>query len=449
MKQIRFFTTHLPVLLLVLLLVPNQFIYGKTISLDEENPVVLSFDDAITQAMDHNAMLQQANLDARIAGAQRNQANAAFLPQVEAAYTALYTNNPLNAFGFKLNQRIVTQEDFNPALLNDPEFSRDYSAQLQLRQPLLNVDAILARRAASQAADSKKYVAQRTSEAVRFQVAQAYLQIALAYQNVEVMSQAEATAASFEQRAQAMSDEGIIQKADLLEAKAYHLNITSKLQMAESGIANSSDQLSLLMGAEIGVIYKVSDLRWTTPNTSVLDVMQRSDLLAYRSGLSAAKSMVQSSKMKWLPRINAFGSYQFNDTEAFKFKEDSYMVGVSLSMTLFDGNQNIQKLRIARYERDKVASKLLHEERAARADYEKAERQLRDLEVELDHANTMVEQTDEAWRIQKNRYNEGLAPTNDLLRVQSQLAERQLMKSMTDFKRNLTIAYLRFLVSQN
>lgn len=449
MKKIRLFTTHLPLLLLVLLLVPNQSILGKTIPQDGENPVVLSFDDAITQAMKHNSMLQQANLDARIAGAQRNQANAAFLPQVEAAYTALYTNNPLNAFGFKLNQRIVTQEDFNPALLNDPEFSRDYSAQLQLRQPLLNVDAILARRAAAQAADSKKYVAKRTSEAVRFQVAQAYLQIALAYQNVEVMRQAEITAASFEQRAQGMSDEGIIQKADLLEAKAYHLKISSQLQMAESGIANSSDQLSLLMGTNVGVTYKVSNIRWNNPNTSVLDVMQRSDLLAYRSGLSAAKSMVQSSKMKWLPRINAFGSYQFNDTEAFKFKEDSYMVGISLSLKLFDGNQNIQKLRIARFERDKVASKLLHEERTARADYEKAERQLRDLELELDHANTMVEQTDEAWRIQKNRYNEGLAPTSDLLRVQSQLAQRQLMKAMTDFKRNATIAYLRFLVSQN
>ncbi len=448
MKQIRFLISPLPLILMVLFFVPNQSVLAETISL-EKDAVVLSFDDAILQAMKHNAMLHQATLDARIAGAQRNQANAAFLPQVEAAYTALYTNNPLNAFGFKLNQRIVTQEDFSPALLNDPEFSRDYSAQLQLRQPLFNMDAILARRAASYAADSKKYIAKRTSEAVRFQVAQAYLQIALAYQNVEVMRQAEETAASFEDRAQGMFDEGMIQKADLLEAKAYHLKISSKLQMAESGIANSSDQLSLLMGLDIGTIYQVSIIHWDNPNTSVLDVMGRSDLLAYRSGLSAAKSMVQSSKMKWLPRINAFGSYQFNDTEAFKFQEDSYMVGVSLSWKLFDGNQNIQKLRIARFERDKVASKLLHEERTARADYEKASRQLRDLELELDHANTMVEQTDEAWRIQKNRYHEGLAPTSDLLRVQAQLAERQLMRAMTHFKRNLTIAYLRFLVSQD
>lgn len=449
MKQIRFFISHLPLLLLGLFLVPNQFIQGKVISQDDPKTVVLSFDTAIAEAMKHNAMLQQANLNTRIAGAQRNRANAAFLPQVEAAYTALYTNNPLNAFGFKLNQRIVTQEDFNPALLNDPAFSRDYSAQLQLRQPLLNVDAILARRAAAQAAVSKEYVAKRTSEAVRFQVAQAYLQIALAYQNVAVMRQAETTAASFEQRAQGMFDEGIIQKADLLEAKAYHLKILSKLRMAESGVANSSDQLSLLMGTDIGVKYKVSNIHWNNPKTSVFDVMGRSDLLAYRSGLLAAKSMVQSSKMKWIPRINAFGSYQFNDTEAFKFAQDSYMVGVSLSWKLFDGNQNIQKLRIARFERDKVASKLLHEERAARADYEKASRQLRDLELELDHATTMVEQTDEAWRIQRNRYHEGLAPTSDLLRVQSQLAERQLMNAMTYFKRNVTIAYLQFLVSKN
>ncbi len=36
-------------------------------------------------------------------------------------HTGISTTNPLMAFGSKLNQEILTQADFNPDLLNNPE----------------------------------------------------------------------------------------------------------------------------------------------------------------------------------------------------------------------------------------------------------------------------------------------------------------------------------------
>ena len=48
------------------------------------------------------------------------QTNAIFLPNISVSHTGFATTNPLMAFGSKLNQEILTQNDFNPDMLNDP-----------------------------------------------------------------------------------------------------------------------------------------------------------------------------------------------------------------------------------------------------------------------------------------------------------------------------------------
>ena len=58
--------------------------------------------------------------------------------------------------------------------------------------------------------------------------------------------------------------------------------------------------------------------------------------------------------MAFLPRINAFGSYSLNDSKAFKFGNDSYLVGINLSWTIFSGNQNRSKMKSAQFQRDKI-----------------------------------------------------------------------------------------------
>ncbi len=52
------------------------------------------------------------------------------------------------AFGSKLNQEILTQNDFNPALLNDPSQIENYATKFEIQQPLINVDGIYQRKAA-------------------------------------------------------------------------------------------------------------------------------------------------------------------------------------------------------------------------------------------------------------------------------------------------------------
>ena len=103
----------------------------------------LSLKQALEQARTENYELLQARADRRAAGADLQSSRTAFLPQVSISEIATTTNDPLNAFGFKLEQEIVSQADFVPSLLNDPDRIDNFTTRFEIRQAVLNPDVAL------------------------------------------------------------------------------------------------------------------------------------------------------------------------------------------------------------------------------------------------------------------------------------------------------------------
>ena len=408
----------------------------------------ITLEEATDLAIKNNESLRQYATDTKIAKEQSAAANAIFMPQIDMDYTAMVTNNPLNSFGFKLNQEIVTQDDFNPASLNDPGNNQNFGAQLQMKQPLLNLDAIYKRQSARKMAKVKLYSQQYREKYLRFQIKKAYMQIALAYENEKMMRHVVDMAKSFADRAGNMNDEGLIQTSDLLEAKTYLLKTQTQLQQAHSGIANSCDQLSLLMGVNIGELYTVDNLDKLLSLSISPDWSNRGDILAMKEGILATMDNTKANKMSLLPRINGFASYQLNDNRFAEFDANSYMAGISLSWKLFGGTQRIHKIKIARLSMEKMQSKLNQTQMQTQVNYNQSTRADNDLNKEIIQKKSMVSQMEEAWRIQSDRYDQGLASTSDLLRVQSQLAQQHLSLAMTYFKRNVNMAWMQLLTGK-
>lgn len=415
----------------------------------QDSQISISLNQAIDSAMLHNESLRQATLNAKIAKEESLGANAIFMPQIGLSYNAYFTNNPLNVFGFKLQEQSVTAADFDPTTLNHPGFNKDFSAQIDVTQPIFNMDAIYQRSSARDYHQMQEWSRKRAEEYLSFQVKKAYLEVRLAYQNKEVIGKALETADAFLKRAEDMYEQGLIQKADLLDAKVFQSKMRTDFQTAKSNILNSSDQLGFLMGKQPGVTYLVDTLRFSASSVRSLNLSYRNDILAYEAGLSAAKNKLRADKMSLIPRINAFGNYQYNDVKPFRFSSDSYFAGVRLSWKIFSGTQDWHKIKASRLERDKIASRLTETKSQAELEYQKNLRQLSDLDYEMRQAESMVAQAQEGLNIQTDRYSQGLSSTSDLLRVQTQLAQTGLMREMVYFKKDLTIAYLAFITSSN
>lgn len=410
----------------------------------------LTVDQAVNIAIENNGNIKMSELDEKVANANYHQTDAIFLPQITVGYTALSTNNPLNAFGFLLQQESVTAMDFDPAKLNNPGASQNYGTQVEAKLPLLNMDMIYARKGAKAQEEVYKYKAERTKEYIEFEVRKAYTQLQMSYQSRHILQKSLDDVKQIHQSVTNFYNQGLVQKSDVLNAQVQVNTIESALAKAESNIYNASNGLRLLMGLEI------SNEAYTTDSLAQDKELyqdraistSRSDIMALNKAVDASSMMVKSSKMAFLPRINAFGSYGLNDSKAFKFRHDSYLIGINLSWTIFSGNQNRSKMKSAEFQRDRMQEELNLHIKKEQLELDKTKRNLNDSQIEINKQQASVEQAGEALRILTNRHREGLANTTDLLMAQAQLSQQELLLTQSVMSYNITEAYLNFLSKQ-
>ena len=408
----------------------------------------LQLSEAIQLAEANNKTLKESGLNSSIASEKYKQSSAMFMPQVDLSYSALFTDNPLNAFGFNLQQGIVTAADFDPSKLNNPSLTKDFGSKIEVMQPLINPDLFYQRKAAKKGKEIAELQKMRTSEYVAFQVKQTYMELALAYDAKEVIGRALATSAEGLKRAQSFYDEGLIQRTDLLDAQIFNSKLETDLSQAINSIQDISDRLSLVMGTETGIQYTIDKVTETAEaDFSYND--HRTDFVAMNKAIEAQTMMKQASKMNFLPKLNAFGSYQYNDSKFAQFDKGSYLVGIKLSWNIFNGMRDKRSINISNYEIQRLNSQLSQQKDEAKVELMKSTRALETLTKETVNNQLMVEQAREALRILQDRYSEGLVSTTDLLRSQTQLAQTELALTQSVFKKNVTKAYIELLTETN
>ncbi len=417
--------------------------------LAQDSSKYLGLQEAISAAVSNNSAVKLASLDEEIAKSKYRQTDAIFLPQANFSYTAFSSNNPLNAFGFKLQQKSITAADFNPALLNNPSSTPDFTTKMELQQPLVNVDMIYQRKGAAKQMEMYKLISQRTKEYLSFETEKAYLQLQMLYQADKVLKEALATAKAFYKTSSDYYGQGLIQKSDLLNAELHVMNIETQLKISQSNILDASDMLSLLMGQATGVVYQVDPIG--QKNNILSDSLQvsddRADFKAMQKGIEGYNMMIRSSKMSYLPRLNAFASYQLNDKSMFGFNANAYIAGIQLSWNIFNGNRTKNTITQQSLEKDKLLKQLDQQKSEAQLQINHAKRQLSDAAFSMKQQELAVEQATEALRVLQNRYAQGLVKTADILMAQTQLSQQKLGAVQALFNYNLAAAYLQFLTS--
>lgn len=411
----------------------------------------LTIGQAIEISSKQNLTVQSAELDHHIARADRHQTDAIFLPQISLGYNAMVTNNPLNAFGFLLQQSAVEAADFDPARLNHPGASQNYAASIDVQMPLFNLDLIYARKGARLQEEVYRNKAQYTKNYVRFEVQKAYTQLQFAYRSRNILRETLQDVQAIHQSVSNFYDQGLVHKSDVLNAQVQVNTIQTALARAESAIQTASDGLKIMMGMKTeGEVFTTDslsqNLTQTSPGVLLLD---RPDILAMQNAYDATRMMSKSSAMLFVPSINAFGTYQFNDSKIFHFKEDSYLMGISLNWKIFSGNSNRSKYRSATLKRDKMQNELQLYIDKSRMEVEKTNRDLTVMQTEIDKQELSVLQAAEALRILSDRFAEGLASTTDLLQSQAQYSQQQLMLAQSVMSYNVTSYYKELLTTVN
>ena len=414
-----------------------------------QDTLTISKKDIGQKANDKNLQLQIANQTFKSAQADYRQSNALFLPSITASHTAISTTNPLMAFGSKLNQEVLTASDFNPALLNDPAATQNYATKIEVLQPLINVDGLYGRQAAKSKMEAFQLQTERTGEYLALEVNKSFMQLQLAYKAVKVLEKANATADANLKLIENYFKQGILQKTDVLSVQVRVNEIKNQLQYAKSNVQNASDYLAFLLNEDnTNKVYKpLEELDNTITISSINSTLSgnRKDILAMDKSSEAYAKMWQSSKMNFLPTLNAFGSYELYDDTLFGTNAQGYLVGAQLSWKVFDGYKSIGKMEKAKAEYQKAQVENQQYKSQSQLEFNKTNRQLKDAENKVNLEKLALEQSQEAYRIRSNRFTQGLEKTTDLLQAETQMYQKELQLLQAVFEYDFTQEYLQFL----
>ncbi|NVJ89882.1 MAG: TolC family protein [Flavobacteriaceae bacterium] len=429
-------------ILIVLFLFSLQLGAQEIVSIDKS--------EVLSKISENNLSLKISKEAFNAAKAQYKQSNAVFLPNITASHTGISTTNPLMAFGSKLNQGILTQNDFNPSLLNNPERTQNFATIIKIEQPLINLDGVYQRKAAKSKMDAMSLQTQRTEDYLTLEVEKAYMQLQLAFKGEQVLKKALLTAIENKKLADNSFKQGFLQRADVLNVEVRVTEIKNELETAKSNIQNASNYLSFLMNDDRNVIYKPTDSLTVSKITIDSKVISenRSDIKAMQLATKAYEAMNKADKMAFLPRLNAFGSYEMYDNKVFSGDANGYIIGAQLSWDIFKGSKRFGKVQKSRAELEK--SKLEYNQYVSQSNLElnKVKRQLVDAKNRLELTSLAMQQSEESLRIRKNRFKEGLEKTADLLAAETKYAQKQLEYYQTIFEYNFTQTYLEFLTKE-
>jgi len=400
----------------------------------------------------NNLSLQINEKEADVKQAQYRQSNAAFLPQVQVSHDFYRTNNPVFAFSAKLNQGIFTQADFDVAKLNDPDGISNFTTTLQVQQPLLNLDKLIQRKSARYAKEAQELKNQFREDALIVKTKSVFMQLQLAYASEQVLREAKKTAEEGYKVTKDFYDNGYLDKSDLLKAEVRKSTVENQLEAARNGIQNVSDKLNFLMQSESSKKLVPQDslqmIDLFEQKEEDIELENTTDVKAMQKKQISYKKLYESRKFNFLPRLNAFGNIQYFDNDAFQTGNDSYFFGASLQWDLFKGYQNIGKLQETKAKADRAKLEYKEYVDDKKNKINKVLRALSLAENKISRNKLAKEQAVESLRIIKDRYDEGLEKTADLLQAQSLAAQKRLAYLQAVYEYNYNLLYYQLLTEK-
>jgi outer membrane protein TolC len=166
-----------------------------------------------------------------------------------------------------------------------------------------------------------------------------------------------------------------------------------------------------------------------------------------QTAIESADLAMEASRKSYLPKLNAFGSYQLNDSRMLGFGANAYLAGIQLSWDIFKGNRTKNSISTQILERNKMTEQLVQQKDQSQLELDKANRDLSDAKSEILQQQMAVEQSAESLRILQNRYQQGLVNTTDVLMAATQLSQQKLALAQAEFAYKMTNAYRKFLTA--
>lgn len=422
-----------------------SFPIGLSTAADQNitSPEPLTITEAIQIAVQQNPEIKAAMFQVEKVESESTQSRSGFYPQVDVSETFNRTNNPMWAFGTKLNQGTITLQDFAPASLNNPDSINNFKTAVSMSWSLYNGGRTkIGWEQAKQNQQVASLMLENTRQKVIAQTASAYVGLLLAQKNITVVNQALETAQANLKMIQSRYNNGFVVKSDLLRAKVHIADLKQQHLQASSRVKVAQAMLNASMGSSVdNPLNPVSPFNVGDPIKGEMKewistaLSKRPELEKLKHQEDMARKEIKKSHAGHLPDLLLVGNYEI-DTEDFSDTADNYTIGAIVKVNLFSGYKITGKTKAAKSFLDQLQALQRAMELQIRVQTRRAFLTARSSWERIQVAQIAVDQAQEGLRIVKNRYNNGLLTIVSLLdaEVACQQARTNYFKALHDYK---------------
>jgi outer membrane protein TolC len=383
----------------------------------------LTIEEAMRSAWARNAALDASAAQVEAARAEADRARDARLPSLSLSARGVRTDEPMMAFGIRLDQARIQAADFDPARLNDPSAVTAVGGGVTLSMPLFMGGRLLAgQRAAALAADAQAADHARRRAEVGAAVVEAYFGAQAAEEGVRYAEDLLAHALETERFVRERNAQGLALDADLARAAAFRAQAEAERAAAGQRRGSARSALVLLAGdetAEAELATAISALPPVIP-PGAADPGERPDVAAARLRRDAADAGVAAARGALLPALFAQASAETLRTRDLDQGSSWTTIGLVLRWDLSLGDADALRASAARVRA--AADALSWQRRVAAREIEEARRAVETADARVRAAAEAVSASTSARTLRAARHHQGLLPLTDVLDAEAGLA---------------------------
>ncbi len=417
----------------------------------------LTVADAIRRAWSRNEGLAASSLGARSAQERAGAAEAARLPTLALTARGVATDEPMMAFGMKLDEARIGAADFDPARLNSPSFIGGVGLGATVTQPLYAGGRISAGAAAARSqADAEASTLERRRQELALSVTEAYFGSKVAAQGVSFADDVLAHARETERFLRERSAQGLALESEVARSAAFRAQSEAERVAAEQRLASARSALALLAGDETRAaalttpIESAPSPRPAPPADSsargpALPSPARPDVRSLQAQAEAARSAVTVARGSLLPEV--FVQVSAETMRSALDQGASWITGV-LGARWQLGLGDLRSVRASESRARAAEAAVRWQERQAAREVEEARRAIGAAEARVRSAEEAVSASELARDLRLARHRQGLMPLTEVLDAEAGLAGARALLLRSRLEARLARAQLQFALGE-
>lgn len=394
-----------------------------------------TLEGSIDLALNQSMLIQAAKEGVKGAEAQKKEAFTGFLPKLSTSYS--YTR--LNEAPWANMPPTSINSPFGPLSTTGGQITMgtqdNYNWALEVRQPIFAGGAIMANyQANKKGEDIARVDESATTQNIVEEVKASYFNILKAQKILFVARQAVEQLKSHRNEAQNFFDVGLLPKNDLLQSEVQLANGEHNLVKAENSVEIAKARFNTLLRRNINAPVEVEDILTYRPFEKTIEVCfqtafdKRPEIKAYSLKVEQAKEYVKAAKGDFFPAVSAVGHYErFGDSgslqgSTYKSMETWYLMARA-DWTFWEWGKTKNQVDFRQARENQTTSLLAHEKDKVAFEVKAAYVLVRESEKQVFVARKSIDQAEENFRINNERYKEQVATSTDVLDAQTLLTK--------------------------